>query len=377
MVLGGPVVGKEFYDREELIKELAEGLSNTNYSLIGPRGCGKSSLLYELTRRGVKKFVPVLVNVRKIVPKTPRNLIKAIGREALYATLKERGLLRGMPALIASKVAKVVEFVQENLRIKIGDWLTLYFDASSDITELIENTFTAIESYDAKLLVMIDEITGLVKLSGAEPKDEDMDLMWALGEHTSTAKNARYIVSGSQTGIMKLLMKKETGPFVRRFTPKEMGGLEESGAERLIADKIKRRVSENYIDELKERTRLLPLYLQAYCLATNAHKGKLEKLDDAEEEAFGFLYGHFLYLESLLSESELLTLLALNTGGRVSDISTKTGTPYNTLQATLRRLELKGFVRAKGPGSFEALDPIFQKWLAKTYEIGPAKIESG
>jgi len=370
MVLGGPVVGEEFYDREGLIKELLEGLADTNYSLIGPRGCGKSSLLHELTRRRTKDFVPVLVNVRETVPMTPRNMVRAIGRKVLYAILKEKGLLRSMPALVSSKVANVIEFIRDNMRIKIGDWLTLYFDESSDITELIENTFRAIESYDVKPLVMIDEITGLVRLSGAKPNDRDIDFMWALGEHTSTAKNARYIISGSQTGVMDFLTKKETGPFVRRFAPKEIGGLEESGANRLIADKIKRRVNENYVNELKKRTRLLPLYLQAYCLATNAHMGKLEGPNDVEEKVFGLLHGHFLYLESLLSESELLALLALDTSSRVSDLSDKISIPYNTLQATLRRLELKGFVKAKEPGVFETLDPIFQMWLVKTHELG-------
>jgi AAA+ ATPase superfamily predicted ATPase len=368
IALGGPVQGKEFYDRVKVIKTLRKGIPSAHHALVGPRRIGKTSILRELGRLGVKGFIPVEVNIAKVVPMEPKYVLRELGRKTLEAVIKEEGLLSRMPEFVKAKISQISDFVRDNLRVKISDWLTLYFDEGADLTPLIEETFSTIEAFGRKLLIMMDEITSVIRLRGAAPGPRSMELMWAFGNYISEARNTRYIISGSQPGLMELLLTKETAPFLGRFVMIEIGGLEEEGAEEMIRDKIKRKIPENYIAQLKQRTRLWPLYLQAYCLATEHHSGKVRSLRDVDEDVFGALHGHFLYLEGLLTDDELRALLGMAKWrtGSVKELSPKIGIKYGSLETALRRLELKGFVRKIAPAIYEPLDPIFQEWLMRT-----------
>ncbi|MEW6222422.1 MAG: hypothetical protein AB1476_03775 [Candidatus Hadarchaeota archaeon] len=364
-MFGTPVSGGEFFDRKTLLNELKRNIHHAHHALIGPRGCGKSSVLEQLAAmEQVNNLVPLRIDINKVVPKTQRNVIKTIGKEALYAAVREKGFIRSMPTLAKDKMAKMTDFVRDNLRVKISDWVTLYFDPDADLTEFIENTFSTIESYGIGLLVMLDEVTSIIRISGSKPKDEDMDFFDALRSHISKAKNANYIFCGSQVGLMELLIKAKFG---RMLVPKEVGGLEEDGARELVFSKIKQRVPTEFMAELKERTHLWPLYLQAYCLAANVRGGKLDTPADLEADAFGFLRGHFLYLESMVSELELMVLLTLG-DGRVSGIASRLGTSYYAVQSALKTLDLKGFVKKLSPGTYAPLDPMFSAWLKREYE---------
>jgi AAA+ ATPase superfamily predicted ATPase len=48
---GGPAMGKDFFDREEEIKEAMGSLEKDNSLLISPRRYGKTSLMREVVRR--------------------------------------------------------------------------------------------------------------------------------------------------------------------------------------------------------------------------------------------------------------------------------------------------------------------------------------
>jgi len=365
MVFGTPVSGEEFFDRKALLSDLKKTIYHAHHALIGPRGCGKSSVLKQLAEmERVNNLVPIYIDIGRIVPRTYCNVIKKIGREALYAVVKDKGLIKSMPALIRSKVANVADFVRDNFRVKISDWITLYFDPEADLTEFIEQTFSTIESYGTEMLLMLDEISSIVKISGTKPNDEDMEFLEALKGHISDAKNVHYILSGSRTGIMDLLIKVKFG---RLLVPKEIGGLEEGGAEELVRNKIGQ-VSASFITELKKRTHLWPLYIQAYCLATKISKARPEKVADLDNDVFGILHGHFRYLESELSEHELLVLLSSVDDQKVSTIAAKIGASYYAAQSALRTLELKGFVKKIAPGTYLPLDPLFSDWLKREYE---------
>lgn len=368
MVIGGPVAGKEFFDRKALMSELRRDIHHAHHALIGPRGCGKSSILKQLLVEGrVNALVPIYIDVGRIVPRTHRNFIRKLGQEALRAAVNKKGLLRSMPALAKDKMGKMVDFVRDNLRVKIGDWITLYFNSDADLTEFMEQTFLTIESYGVEMLIMLDEITGLMRLSGPQPRSEDMDFLEALRGYISEAKNAHYILSGSQIGLMNLVVKMKFG---RLLVPKDVVGLEEDGAEELVRAKIGREVSKEFIEGVKMRTHLWPLYLQAYCLVARIHGKKLIHLDDIEENVFDLLRMHFLYLESQLGDLELMILLQLD-GGKVSDLASKLEVPYDTVLTALRSLELKGFVKKLSPGSYGSVDPMFSSWLKSGYEIQP------
>lgn len=364
-MLGLPVTESEFFGRAALMKDLKKTIPHAHHALIGPRGCGKSSILQQLAETGdVNGFTPVYIDVGRVVPKTHRNVLKKIGREVLYGVVKQKGIFKSLPVLAKDKMAKVSDFVRDNLRVKISDWVTLYFDPDADLTEFMEATFSTIESYGVELLVMLDEITSLVRLSGPQPREDDMDFMEALRGHISDAKHTHYILSGSQVGLMNLIVKLKFG---RMLVPKKVEELDEAGADELIRAKLGCQVSSEFVAEIKRRTLMWPLYIQAFCLATNLNGKKPDSPDDTEKTAFDLLSGHFLYLESQLSEHELMTLLVLN-GEKVSDVAARLEIPYNTLQSVMRTLELKGFVKKTSPGTYESIDPMLSKWLRQRYE---------
>lgn len=371
IALGGPVEGKEFYDREEVLKTLMRGLPKAHYALVGPRRTGKSSILKELARMRVADFAPVEVNVAKIVPREPRYLLRELGRKTLEAVVEKEGLLSRMPEFVKAKLGQLSDFIRDNFRIKVSDWLTLYFDEGADLTPLIGQTFSTIEAFGTKLLIMLDEITGLIHLRGAAPNPKDMQFMWALGQYIPEAKNARYLISGSQPGLMDWLLSRETAPFLGRFVRVEIGGLEEEGADELIHDKIKRKIPKSVAEELKHRTRLWPLYLQAYCFAAESYPTGIRGIEVLDEGAFRALHGHFLYLESLLTDDELRALLGISkfSAGSVEELYPQVGMRYGSLETAFRRLELKGFVKKIAPATYEPLDLMFQEWLAKTRDL--------
>ena len=360
----GPVTGKEFFDRRGLLASLRKNIHHAHHALIGPRGCGKSSILEQLaTMERINEFVPVYINVAHIVPKTHRSMARVLGREALYAAAGEKGLLRSMPELIADRASRLADFVRDHLRVKIGEWVTLYFDPDSDLTDLMRETFNTIESCGTKLLIMLDEISSLVRLSGPQPKKEDMDFMEAMREYISKARSARYILSGSQLGIMRLIV---TVKFGRHLTPVNVEGLEEDGADELIRAKMKRKIPSALVEEIKKRTQLWPLYLRAYCHAVNSFPGKPRHLEDVEDVAFRILHGHLSYLEGQLGEREIMILCTLD-GGKVSEVASRLKTSYDSTLSIFRTLELKGFVKKVSPGTYGATDPVFLAWLRKEY----------
>lgn len=368
--LGGPVEGAEFYDRKKVLSELRRGIPHANYALSGPRRLGKSSILKELKRGGVEGFIPVEINIAKVVPTEPKYVLREIGKKTLEAVMREKGLLGKMPEFIGAKLAQLSDFIHENLRIKVSDWLTLYFEESADLTPLLEKTFSTIEALDERPLIMLDEITSLIRLKGAAPNPRDMQFMWALGNYIPEAKNARYVVSGSQTGLMEMLLTKETAPFLGRFVMMDIHGLEDSGAEKLIREKIGKGVSSAFIAELKKRTKFWPLYLQAYCFAVRCTRAK--KVDELDEDVFRILYGHFLYLDGLLTDDERRALLGIAQFNTCStrELSKKIGIRYDSIETAFRRLKLKGFVKKIGPATYEPLDHMFKEWLKREYLTG-------
>lgn len=371
VALGGPVEGGEFYDRREILGTLTKEIPHMHYALTGPRRIGKTSILKELNVRGIKGFIPIYVNVAHVVPTEPKFFLRELGRKALEAVTKEEGLLNRMPEFISTKVGQISDFIRDHLKIKISGWLTVYFDESADLTELIRQTFNTIEELDRKLVIMLDEVTSLIRLKGAAPNPRDMEFMWALGQYIPEAKNARYIISGSQPGLMELLLSRETGPFLGRFTLAEIGGLEEKGADELIRDKITRKIPENYAAELKMWTRLWPLYIQACCFATNNYPSEVKSIKNVEKDVFRILHGHFLYFESLLATDELRALLGISMygTGSVEELYPKIGIKYDSLETAFRRLELKGFVKKVGAATYEPLDFMFREWLVQTREV--------
>ena len=373
IALGGPVEGGDFYDREEVMRTLARDVPRAHHALVGPRRTGKSSVLAEFKRRGLGDFVPVIVNVTKVVPRKPEYILRELGKKTLDAVIEREGLLRRMPEFVKGKIGQLSDFVHDNLKVKISDWLTLYFDERANLTPLLKTTFSTIESYERKLVIMLDEITSIIHLRGAAPEKNGMEFMWAVGQYIPEAKNARYIISGSQPGMMELLLSRETGPFLGRFVKVEIAGLEERGAEKLIHDKVGHRISNELVAELKRWTRCWPLYLQAYCFAAAGQRGRIENIRNLDEDVLRVLDGHFLYFESLLTDDELRALLSMSKFGMgaVRKLYPKLGMSYGSLQTAFRRLELKGFVNKVEEGIYEPVDLMFQEWLTKTYGVSP------
>lgn len=359
-MLGAPVSGEEFFDREKLLQKIKQLAPRAHIALLGPRGCGKTSIMLQLCQE-IEEMVPVYVDLAHVAPKNHIFVLRKLGREVLRAVVRERGLLRSMPDLVRKQAAKVADFVRENLRVSIGDWITMYFDSNVDLTEFMEETFSTIEGYGMRLLVMLDEVTSTVRLSGTKPKDEDMDFMEALRSHISRAKSAHYVLAGSQTGLMELITQAKFG---RLLVSIRVAGLEEKGARELVHTKLGSEVEEKFIQELFERTRLWPLYLQAYCLAAHLSGEKgVRKLD---KTVFELLYGHFSYLEKQLSELELMIMLKLG-DGRVSEIAKRVGSSYYNVLSAIRTLSLKGFLEKRAPGTYGPVDPLFPIWLRNQY----------
>jgi HEAT repeat protein len=67
---GGPIREEMFFGRKELVEEISQGVSKSNYLIPGERKIGKTSLLLQLEKIMEKPLIPVLVDLSPVTDET-------------------------------------------------------------------------------------------------------------------------------------------------------------------------------------------------------------------------------------------------------------------------------------------------------------------
>lgn len=194
-------MGRDFFDREEEIKEVLRSLERDNILLISPRRYGKTSVMREVVRRlseggslclflGImyidapEKFVIELATAAFDVANARRRFVKAL--KASFIRLSK--LFGEIEASVAGTGIKVKFRRGLNEEVTADSW-----------TETGEDIFDAIKSMSDKkpIYIVVDELSECVNNMIKREKDARKYLQWFRSLRQQTIEDLRFIVGGS------------------------------------------------------------------------------------------------------------------------------------------------------------------------------------
>lgn len=200
-VVGGPAVGKGFFDREKEVGDILRLLERDNIALISPRRYGKTSVMREVERRlnergylclfldimyvdAPEEFVIELATAAFDVASTRRRFARAF--KDAFVRLSE--LFEEIEASAAGTGIKVKLRRGLNEEIHIDNW-----------TERGRDVFDAIKGLSDKkpIYIVIDELSECVNNMIKKKKDAAKFLQWSRSIRQQSIEDLRFIVGGS------------------------------------------------------------------------------------------------------------------------------------------------------------------------------------
>ncbi len=199
--VGGPAVGKDFFDREEEVGDILRLLERDNIALISPRRYGKTSVMREVERRlNEKGYLCLFLDIMYI--DTPEKFVielataafdvastrKRFARALKDAFIRLSGLFEEIEASAAGTGIKVKLRRGLNEEITADNWT----DRGKDI-------FDAIISMSEKkpIYLVIDELSECVNNMIKRENDAEKFLQWFRSIRQQKIEDLRFIVGGA------------------------------------------------------------------------------------------------------------------------------------------------------------------------------------
>jgi len=236
---GGPVRGRLFYDRKELLDALLTGVKNLkkgarqNFALVGPRLIGKSSVLEVLSER-LKNvgIVTIYLDCWKIYPSNLRGFLETFAKTSLESVSASLGWSARIRSRIGEAIKGTISAIMDLTRsvgAEVEDFLKVWIDFRErriDIGDLMKKTLEYPEEmakrHNLFFVVMIDEFQELYKYGS--------DFVKFLSATIYRQRRVCYVVSGSAVALMKKVLEERESPFYGRFAVKWVGPLPEKDA---------------------------------------------------------------------------------------------------------------------------------------------------
>jgi len=393
-IVGRPVTGKYFIDREAELKKLEAILSGTpkgdinNAILLGLRRTGKSSILLNLQEKlsKDKRVIPIIFDAYGI--STKERFGSAYMSAILNAYSKHAGntfphekikrilstnfdKIRGT---VAEFEAEISEFIAFRLKFK---------ESRVNEDELLEHALQYPEKLgDAKnvsFVVMIDEFQDLLKWG-----DEFLRMFRRLMQSQS---RVAYVISGSAPTIMKQMIYDAKSPFYKQLIEVHVRPLTKNHVRSFVKRRLRTArivIEEQSLERIFQLSSGLPDYvqrlgLQIYlnCLSSSrANSGKRAILpsdvEDAYREMTIQLDPDFGNIFKAFSDLEKEILIALAHGiENPGSIAAEIRRPQSSLPKTLGRLMSQDIIERHRSGRYRIIDAIFSDWLSKRFSNYP------
>ena len=377
--VGGPVVGKDFYGREDVLEMLYKDLverCKLGYVLYGPRRIGKTSLLEEFARAVEKKgtATPIYLDVSSLHPFTIESFhdqlfLRCVDafrpkmemRARLVEALKGSG--EALAALLRS--AEVGVSIKDYLQVRVG-----FREKKASLQDLIKKSFGTAESLaketKSRAILILDEFQMV--------EDLERNSVWAIRSIAQEWKNTSLIVCGSEVSLLVQMILPKTAPFFQLLRPYQLGPFDEATAMKMMQDKFAKAGLSFGKEELKEIfsiTEGYPYYLQ--WLGDKVYdSGKKKVTTQAVQTALKAMLaeGDTVFRSSLekLSPGERSVLIEMGLGGgQISGIAKKAGKPLPNVAKMVERLAEKSYVRKMAPGEYVLTDPMLKRWIITAY----------
>ncbi|MDI6884306.1 MAG: ATP-binding protein [Hadesarchaea archaeon] len=386
---GGPVRGRLFYDRDEILHELSIGVKNLkegarqNFALVGPRLIGKSSILEVLSERLKREEIETIyLDCWKIYPSNLQGFLETFAETSLKSISRALGWTTRARSKIGGAIKGTISAILDLTRsvgVAVEDFLKVWVDFRErrvDIGELMRKTLEypeqVAEKHDRFLVVILDEFQELHKYG--------VDFVKFLSATIYRQRRVCYIVSGSAVTLMRRVLEDRRSPFYGRFAVKWIGPLPKRDARKLLIDGFKgERIasSEEAIAEIMRMTGCHPYYLQKLgqaCLDLAARKKHLKISIDTVAEAYDLMLSDLsFHFEEELRKFEpryrdILATLAVYGAKMPTQIAAKLGVRAGEVSPYLKRL-IETQVVEKSKAGYELMDPIFRDWLKRYYQM--------
>jgi AAA+ ATPase superfamily predicted ATPase len=384
-VVGKPVTGKYFIDRESELKQLLALLSGTpkgdinNIILLGLRRTGKSSILLNAkkTLDKNKKIITVIFDAYGI--STKERFGRTFVSKVLQAYVEKSGqhpYKERIKKLLGEKFEKLAERVSE-FEVEFAEYVRFQVklrEPKISEDELLE----AALQYPEKLgkdkgvyfVIMIDEFQELLQW--------DENFLKMFRRLVQAQKHVAYVLAGSAPTIMKQMVYDASSPFYKQLTEIHVGKLSSESVSSFVQKRLKSvkiSIDKKALDTIFYLSHGFPDYvqrlgLQLFLRTLESGKKQIGEADvqAAYSEMILQLDPDFSNNFAAFSPLEKEILIALATGSKSpAEISAEIRKPMSTLPKTLTRLMNQDTVEKYQEAKYRITDPILSDWLNRRY----------
>jgi len=377
-IVGRPVRGEYFVDREEELRKLlalVEGVqkgASSNSALIGLRRTGKTSVLenLEVRLRPNAKLVPVIVNCYGIAAKS--RLAKVLVDKTIESYVRKTGdkaYLKRLTKAIGEAAKSAIDRVSE---VKFAEFSLKLRDKNTEEDSLIEEALQYVESLAQEknvfFVVMLDEFQDVIRWGD--------DTLKRIRTVVQSQKRLCYVLAGSATSVMRNLVYDRRSPFYRQLVEIPIKKLDKTTASTFLKRRFalaKMRATDPVIEQITTLSDGYPDYVQRLGLELYLSIGQggsiaEEQVDRAYEDMIVSLDGEFENYFSNFSPLEREILVALATGKiQPSEVAREVRKPIFNISKTLTKLMNYGIIEKPMKGQYRITDPVFADWLNRRF----------
>lgn len=368
-MIGDPVCGNDFFDRERIINELVE-LANSKKSfkiaLVGLRKIGKTSIIYELKNR-VKNPICLIYVGKEDLHSFLRKYVRIVLSSFLESKGRDAEPLKDFDTVIS----ETIELVPKHTK-----FLYSLRDVTKKPKEFLPDIFDLPELLLEKpnqIIVCFDEFQRMA----------DLGLIDTLREKIMFHKQTSYIFTGSAIGMVNNILLSPKSPLFGHFEVRRVEPFSYNVSRRFILKKLKQPIPESILNFLIGVSGGIPFYLDVLTdrISKNAKslKGINQKIvvESIAEELFnstGRIYSVLNYtVETSLDKRGLGRYITIMEAiayenHRISEIARHVDLPPQNLTKPMRRLIEVGFV-AKTENKYVLIDPMLEFWLRDVWTL--------
>lgn len=398
MVLGDPVSGKEFFDRnKELgvlfsVLEEFERQQKRNLAIIGIRKIGKTSLIKEFIRK-LNKNKPKIICLDIYLPEqNPHSFFRNCIASIVLELMRKINFSIKTNTMTLEEALKIIEQDFPRTALSIKNLISyMSHNKLDEAFSYLFNVFGVVKKEtDNPIIIFFDEFQRLCDYISDIPSPID-----SFREKIMNQKEILYIISGSAVGMLNRLISSSKSPLYGHFEILPIRGFSYKDAYQFIVTKKEKDfpLNDTHISFLYEITNGNPFYLDIFVHSLKRHC-KFKKVkrvsDSALEEVLinqifkteGSIYSYFnLLLEQSLEKSgssyytEIIRSIALG-NKRPSKISKDTNIPITTLPSYLKKLQELELIKRSDltkknsrVAEYELIDVLFELWLKYVYSI--------
>jgi len=377
-IVGRPVIGEYFVDREEELRKLlalVEGVqkgASSNSALIGLRRTGKTSILENLeVRLGPNaQLVPVIVNCYGIAAKS--RLAKVLVDKTIESYVRktsDKAYLKRLTKTIGEAAKSAIDRVSE---VKFTEFSLKLRDKTTEEDFLIEEALQYVESLAQEkkvfFVVMLDEFQDVIRWGD--------DTLKRIRTIVQSQKRVCYVLAGSATSVMRNLVYDHRSPFYRQLVEIPIKKLDKMTTNDFLKRRFavaKMRAADPVIGKIATLSDGYPDYVQRLGLELYLSVGPggsitEEQVDGAYEDMIVSLDGEFENYFSNFSPLEREILVALAIGKiQPSEVAREVRKPIFNISKTLTTLMNYGIIEKPMKGQYRITDPVFTDWLNRRF----------